>query len=113
LSRRIRPTAKLASEAVAELQPELREVPVILGQDDAEGVERWFRGNDVAGELDLALFRVEGNQEHVVDRQQRPDQQDKAEDYRAHFDEEPMPSGAPASRAAGCRGGAHSCSSRV
>ena len=101
---RNRVTAKLASEpistvktivsrpmikAVAELVPEIFEISGLLRHDRAEAVERRLRRPDIAVELDLPLFGIERDQEHVVDRQQRPDQQDEAEDHRARFDENP------------------------
>ena len=91
------------------------EVAVRLGQDDAEGVERRLGRPDIAGELDLTLFRIERDQEHVVDRDQRPDQQDSGEHHRAGFDQNPTPPVAPPRQRqlGGSRGGAHNCTSLV
>ena len=84
-----------------------------MGQDHAEGIERRLGREDVAGELDFTFFRIEGDQQHVVDREQRPDQQYQAEHHRARFGEKPTPPAAPASQPAGCHGDAHNCASLV
>src|ERR1051325_1472642 len=63
--------------------PEIFEVPSLLCYSNAEGIKRRFGRPYIAGELNLALFRIERDQKHVVDRRQRPDHEDAAEQHRA------------------------------
>src|SRR5262249_5713450 len=65
------------------------EIAGILRQDHAEALERGFRWPEVAAELDLAFLRIEGDQQHVVHGQQRPDEQGDAEQDGARRGEEP------------------------
>ena len=64
-------------DAVAELVPEMLEVPVILFPDDAEAVPVPVYRPDHTGEL-VAIV-AQRDQQHVVDRYQRPDEQRDAE----------------------------------
>ncbi len=57
-------------KAVAELVPEILEIPGLLRHDRAEALERWLGGPDIAVELDFTFFGVERDQQHVVDGRQ-------------------------------------------
>src|SRR5205807_9643344 len=63
-------------------------------------------------ELDFAFFRIEGDQKQVVDRQQRPDQQDGAEQRRAGSSQQP-PVPPPARPRGGSPRTLHNCTSLV
>src|SRR5262249_39636205 len=64
-----------------ELMPEILQIPVILGPDHTKARERRVRRPDAAGEL-ITLV-IERNEQHVVDGEQRPDQQGDAK-HSAH-----------------------------
>ena len=64
-------------EAVAELMPEPREIPKVLGHHDAEAFQRRMVRPDRAAEH--VVVAVERDHPHVVDRQQRPDGEHDAE----------------------------------
>ncbi len=100
-------------KAVAELVPEIREIPIALGQDDAEALERRLRRPDVVGE-DVAM-RLERDQDDVVDRRQRPDQQDHGKAQRRRLAQvSPQPvAPAPPHRQGLQQRRAHSCTSVV
>ncbi len=99
-------------DAVAELAPEMFEQPVLPGPDHLEPFEGKFAWPYDA----IELFGVvgEGEQQHVVDRQQRPEQHDHA-DRRRRSVKEPSPAARAACRRALMRaarqGKAHSCTS--
>ena len=94
-------------QAVAELAPEILEVPISLGYDDPKAFERRVRRPDITGEL-VITFGIERDQEHVVNRQERPDQQHDAEHRRGRFGEEPAHAVArPVRRPTEGRGDAH------
>src|SRR6516225_3025819 len=96
--------------AVAELAPEILEIPISLGYDDPKAFERRARRPDIAGEL-VITFGIERDQEHVVNRQERPDQQHDAEDGRGRFGENPSRAVAPTARWPAERGDAHNWTS--
>src|SRR5439155_20110006 len=69
---------------------------------------------DVAGELDLAFLRIKRDQQHVVERQQRPDQQRDPEQYRTGLGQPAPPLAMPARQPrGGCRRDAHNATSLV
>src|SRR5262249_24313088 len=84
-----------------------------LSHDIEETIERRFGRPEIAGELDFALFGIEGNQEHVVDRCQRPDQDDDAEHYRAGFSNHSPKLVPPVRRTQARQGAGHHCTSVV
>src|SRR6202048_3030855 len=82
-----------------------------LAYDDPKAFERRVRRPDIAGEL-VITFGIERDQEHVVNRQERPDQQHDAEHRRGRFGEDAPPAVArPARRPAERRGDAHNSTS--
>src|SRR5262249_11177279 len=80
-------------EAVGELVPELLEVPVALGDDDPEALERRPGWKDRFGEH--VALRFERHHEYVVDRNQGPDQHQDGDADRAHLLPPAQPARAP------------------
>src|SRR5262249_3948496 len=80
-------------EAVGELVPELLEVPVALGDDDPEAVERRSFGKDRLCEH--VALRFERHHENVVDRNQGPDQHQAGDAEGARFLPPAQPARAP------------------
>jgi len=72
-----------------------------------------MRWPDVAVELDLPFLGIERDQEQIVHRQQRPNEEDDAERRRTALDEHPPQAPAPAPQAADNGRDAHSCTSLV
>src|SRR5262249_25030637 len=100
-------------QAVAELAPEILEVPISLGYDDPKAFKRRVRRPDITGEL-VITFRIERDQTHVVNRQERPDQQHDAEHRQGRVGETPPHAIArPARQPAEGRSDAHNCTSVV
>ena len=97
-------------DAVAELIPEIFEVAGLLRDDIDKAVERRLGCPEIPGELDFPFLGIERDQEQIVDRQQRPDQQHRAERDRAGFDE-PLPMAQTKRKASGRA--AHSCTELV
>jgi hypothetical protein len=80
--------------AVAELVPEIFEIPVALGQDDPEAVGGRFRRPEMIAEH--VALGLEGHHYDVVDRRERPHQQDGADDCDPRIGQvAPAPRGAP------------------
>ena len=106
-ARATRHLLRLAGFAVTEF------LPVMLRHDRTEALKRWLGRPDIAVEFDFAFFGIECNQQHVVDGEQRPDQEDAAEHHRGRFGENPSQTVAPTRRLRECQRDAHSCASLV
>jgi hypothetical protein len=74
------------------LTPEILKIPGLLGNDIEERFERRFRYPQIASELDLPFFGIERDQEHVVDGEQRPDQENETEYGRSDLGQNSPPS---------------------
>ncbi len=97
-------------DAVGELMPEMIHQPVIFRPDRTEAGEIGIRRPEAAGEF--IGVGIERHQDHVVDRQQRPDQQPDAKGDAGRLGPQPPPASArpkcrPAARRA--QHGAHNC----
>src|SRR6185312_5968034 len=100
-------------KAVAELVPEILKIPIALSDDDPEALHRGLLGPNVIGE-DVAM-RFERHYDDVVDRRQRPDQDDEAKHDRSCLGKraaQPISADLP-KRRRGCKPGAHSLTSVV
>src|SRR6185437_11296464 len=87
-------------------------VPVTLGHDDAEAVERRRGRPDRVAEHVAVL--ADGDQHHVVDRRDGPDHQQDGEHARHRLAEHPpQPIARTPGRSRDGDGGAHSCTSEV
>jgi len=99
-------------EAVAELLPEILEVPVALGDHDPEALERRLRWKHLVGEHVAPRFERHGDD--VVDRGERPDEHRDAESERRRLAElAPQPVVRPPRRPAVDGERAHKCTSVV
>ena len=67
-------------EAVRKLAPEVLQVPVALGQHTPEALDRRDPRPDVVGEH--VALRLQRDQHHVVDRQDRPHHEDQRQQRR-------------------------------